>query len=365
MPYLLELPGLAQRVDAAPVVPKHTGLLEALRRFEPLSAATLATQRDGFTLHRRKVLDPDGVLVADDHEAWLAGELARDLGRGSVTAERLRPLGYQLSECTMDMLYFIADRGGAQDNFVQVEVELQHERVHRRLFSEYISHRALHNLSDLVREAEDGWPLDPAAQLPIGRDRYQLYRCVDVPAFLADAEQLKTADHAVRRRATLEVTDIEEGPNAKPPVTRRMTIDELDPGAKHWVWPARRLFDDWAASSAGRAGQRLCEHWALQIADYTSPEGRRDVEVIPLWTHTRPIAKVKSVANIHTLLGKLQSIDACRGAGFAWFFYMLHGTLVEPWAGKRVLKAAEDGLIVLPEHDYQILRRWNERGYGF
>ena len=103
----------------------------------------------------------------------------------------------------------------------------------------------------------------------------------------------------------------------------------------------------------------------MQISDYTSPQGHRDVSLIPLWTHTRKMAKIEKAPNVHTLLGKLQSIDSRRGADFAWFFYMLHGNLVSSWAGERVLKAAEQGLIVLPEHDYQILKRWDALPYSF
>lgn len=32
---------------------------------------------------------------------------------------------------------------------------------------------------------------------------------------------------------------------------------------------------------------------------------------------------------------------------------------------ERVLEAAEAGLIVLPEHDYQVLRAWQQAPYGF
>lgn len=32
---------------------------------------------------------------------------------------------------------------------------------------------------------------------------------------------------------------------------------------------------------------------------------------------------------------------------------------------ERVLEAAEAGLIVLPEHDCQVLRRWGDDQYGF
>jgi len=32
---------------------------------------------------------------------------------------------------------------------------------------------------------------------------------------------------------------------------------------------------------------------------------------------------------------------------------------------ERVLEAAEAGLIVLPEHDYRVLRRWGDASYAF
>ena len=44
---------------------------------------------------------------------------------------------------------------------------------------------------------------------------------------------------------------------------------------------------------------------------------------------------------------------------------MLHGNRVHDWAARRVLEAAEGGTIVLPEHDYRVLKAWEERPYGF
>lgn len=365
MRYLISLPGLDAAVERTAPSPKHTALLAALRRFEPLATVKLAAERDGYRLSRRKVLDTAGAVVAEDHEAWLASEAQKDGGRVRATADRLRVLNYHLSECALEKLYLIADHGGEQDNFIQVEIELRHERVVRRLFDERGGYRTLQDLDDLVRLAEEeGDRIPDEQQATIGRDHYELECCVDVRAFMRDAEALKVAEHERGRQGKLLVTDMEIGPDGKQ-ARRYMTIDEINPNAKHWVWPPRRLFIDWTASSAGRAGHRLSDHWALDIRDYTSPNGERDVSVIPLWTHTRKMAKIESAPNVHTLLGKLQSIDTRRGVNFAWFFYMLHGNLVRDWAGERILKAAKDGLIVLPEHDYQVLRRWEALPYGF
>ncbi len=50
---------------------------------------------------------------------------------------------------------------------------------------------------------------------------------------------------------------------------------------------------------------------------------------------------------------------------FAWFFYGLHGNLVRGGQLQRIVDAAEAGRIVLPEHDYQVLRAWSDDPYGF
>ena len=44
---------------------------------------------------------------------------------------------------------------------------------------------------------------------------------------------------------------------------------------------------------------------------------------------------------------------------------MLHGNRVHAWAGHRVIAAAEEVTIVLPEHDYRVLKSWQAEPYGF
>jgi hypothetical protein len=54
-----------------------------------------------------------------------------------------------------------------------------------------------------------------------------------------------------------------------------------------------------------------------------------------------------------------------RATECAWYFYGLHGNLVKSGQMERVFEAVRDGLIGLPEHDYEVLRRWHEAPYGF
>lgn len=88
---------------------------------------------------------------------------------------------------------------------------------------------------------------------------------------------------------------------------------------------------------------------------------------IPKWAHTKKIAALKDThrLDVYGLYGRLNQFDERVGMRFAWYFYGLHGNLVESKHLQRVLAGAEQGLIVLPEHDYRVLRRWGDASYGF
>jgi len=126
------------------------------------------------------------------------------------------------------------------------------------------------------------------------------------------------------------------------------------------------MFSDWALSSAGRSGARLCAHWAMQISDYTDPKGVRGMSLVPVRTSTLKLAEVDGrKGSAYELFGQLEKLDRRVKVPFAWYFYMLHGDRVNDAAGHRVIKAVEAGQIVLPEHDYRVLKAWEANTYGF
>ncbi|MBQ1557168.1 MAG: hypothetical protein IIZ69_03005, partial [Pseudomonas sp.] len=129
--YLIDIPGLADMVAAVPVDPadtKHQALLRALRAVPALETVEYATSRDGFSLVQHKVFDAGGALVHDDHRAWLAQEYVNDGARAGVTHQRLRAAGLRLAETEITKLYLVVDRGGAEENFLQLEVEVLVDR---------------------------------------------------------------------------------------------------------------------------------------------------------------------------------------------------------------------------------------------
>ena len=150
--------GLSEAVAGAPSDDRHAALLKAIRAVDGLGDAFLSTIRGGIRLLQRKVVTDTGELVHDDHRTWLAGELAREGDRPDSVLARLRPLGLRLTEVAVETLYIAVDRGGRQDNVVQLQIERLDEVIDRRLFSTYSDDWRLppEDLRDLLDAAEGG-----------------------------------------------------------------------------------------------------------------------------------------------------------------------------------------------------------------
>lgn len=358
--YELNIPELAGTVASCAPSAGHTALVHALQRLPGLGNITLATthyENGGSWLAKRAVYSATGERVHNDHEAWLRGELAADGGNAATTHRRLRAAGYRLAKTHVVDLHLVADHGGDQANFWQLFVHLQDERLDCELFNAHGLPPA--NERDLIMEAE-GYELPEDQRVRLRPPSYALARAADIGRFLKLADQMdaQEKDRVRERRYLLRSDDGTE---------ETRTHAQMDAGFDRYPCKARRLFDDWAASSAGRSGARLCQHWIMQLSDWTNPKtAERDVSLIPAWTFSKKLAKVQaSKGDVYAFYGKLQTLDRRVGVPFGWYFYMLHGNKVGDAAGNRAIEAAEQGLIVMPEHDYRVLRAWRARPYGF
>lgn len=369
-PYDLTSREVTELIGACAPDAKHAALLSVLRRFDALAGTRLATKRggDGSTyLSRRKVFTAAGALVHDDHVAWLREELESDAGEAPSTFARLSRSGYQLSRCDLTRLYFVHDRAGdSQADFIQAVVLQEDERLDVRAFGDFAWFTPK-DLADLVDLAV-GPELPEADRRAVGRSRYRLESLIDVEAFVREAEALDRHLRAAVRARTYAVTASYRppgAPGADPEDVR--THDELFPGWDKYPVKARRLFLDWANSSAGQSGARLCDHWVMTFSDWADPRtGQRHLSLVPNWTFAKQLAKVEArKGDAYTHFGRLQTLDRRVKVPFGWYFYMLHGNRVESESAERVLVDAEAGLIVLPEHDYRVLKAWQEQPYAF
>ncbi|MGB4010912.1 MAG: hypothetical protein WBL16_08045 [Zwartia sp.] len=366
--YEVDVPGLAQAVAACVPEPTHRALISCLRAFGQLSDAKLATTRggdDGHYLVRRKVLASNGAVVHEDHQVWIKEQLALDAGDASKTFTRLLDAKYLLSKCQLTKIYLVHDKG--TDNpaaFVQVAIRQEDEFIDARAFDKYVW-RTPANLADLL-DAVEGDPVPTGDRSRVRPPAYMLEAVVDVDAFVAEAEAIDAQVRKLLHQRTYKVTG-SIAPLDGAQTGEVKTHSELFPGWDRHPHKSRRLFNDWKNSSAGRSGARLCEHWVMQLSDWTDPTNKnRALGLVPMWTFPQKIARIDaSKGDTYTHFGKLQTLDRRVKVPFGWYFYMLHGNLVGDGSGKRVVADAEDGLIVLPEHDYRVLKAWREYGYGF
>ncbi len=365
-PYHLDLPGLAEAVAACVPDAKHAALVKTMCAFDEMGEARVATTRGGdgsYYLSRCKVLSHAGVVLHDDHEVWLREQLQADGGDANATLERVRAEGYLFSRCFLTKLYLVSDRGGTNPaDFAQATVYLEDERIDRVALSGYVWDKP-RTLADLLEIQGD--PVDETMKRPVGSPRYRLDEVVDVEAFvvLAERQDAHLRERLRARRYNL-TGSYRDGSSDESEVR---THDEMFPGWDKVPAKLRRIFLDWQASSAGRSGERFCDHWALTFSDWTDPNtGVRHLSYVPLWTFDKKLAEIESrKGDCYGHFSKLQTLDRRVKVPFAWYFYMLHGNRVHDGSGQRVLADAEAGLIVLPEHDYRVLKAWSEHPYGF
>lgn len=343
-----------------PVTKNHSALLTALAARTEYRGARYVMTQDMFSNQPARVIDAEGHEIAPDYRVWVNDQLAKHGGsvRGVWLAHK--DAGYWLTEIRPVLHYFVHDRGGDQDNFVQFAVWEEQEFAERQLFPREASW-GLPSAEELRLHAPDFGDVARFERRSRGEPRYQLDKAIDMHRF-AEAAETEFIDF-YRRRGDCRLIET----NSSTGEQRVVTVRELTPGYDRIQWRGRRFFDDWTTSSAGRAGERACTRWTFNTSDYTDPQGVRHLNFVPQWAHTRKIAPLKNThkLDVYSLYGKLTQLDERIGMSFAWYFYGLHGNLVRDAHMERVLEAAEAGLIVLPEHDYQVLRRWSNDPYGF
>lgn len=353
------IPGLAEAVADCPVTKSHAGLQKVMRKFAGLEKTTLTGIEglDGrMSLVKKKVLDAHGTVVHDDLGVWMKNQLAEDFGNARATYNRLVNAGFVISNCRLTVVYLVHDHGGAESNYLQAEIHVEDEWTDRLLFdpSPYSAPREPADLMDT-----HGPAISEAARVRIRPTAYRLARVVNVGALThaMETEDLAERNAFKQRRFIREEYGVP---------SREVDVDEAFPGWDKEPLRAKRVFCDWQNSSAGRSGARFWEHWMLDVQDRTDGKGERFLNYTPAWTTTLKLAKIPgNQGSAYEVFGKLEALDKRVGVPFAWFFFMLHGNRVKDAAGHKVLEAAEAGLIVLPEHDYQVLKAWSTHCYGF
>lgn len=349
--YDLQTDVLATIVAMTPVTEKHTALLEAFGTRTEFGRAHYVMTRGTFGDVAARVLDASGREIAADHRAWIDAQLAAHGGSARAVWQAHRERGYLLTEIMLQLHYFAYDRGGAQDNFVQIEVWEKQEFVVRELFPRD-DRSGLPDADELRRAWPGTSPVNRVPRRTLGVPCYRLKAAVDMQRLTTLGDLL----HAGQRLSGTEA----QASNVYG--MRGLTYDD-----ERRPWSGRRFLDDWTGSSAGRTGARLCKHWTFALWDRTSTTGERKLSFMPQWAHSRPVAALKDALalNAGNLYDQLIRFDRRIGMPFAWYFHALHGDLLRREHLSTVLDTTKSGQVALPEHDREVLHRWGADPYGF
>lgn len=350
--------GTTYRVD-------HKPLVDVLRSKTGLDTLRYSTFRDGFLYQRSHclVIDEHGESLGRLGE-WLPPQLEAAGGDPVKVWEAHRDGPLRLVNSRITKLLFAAPYGDAAHEYVQIEVSGHARYIESRLFSRS-PHDKPHRTEDLLDNFgfyESRFSVDD--QRPWGEPLYAFDRAFDLAAVLQTVDELDAESKARNERLVI-ITKTADSRQAE---LQRRPYFEAFPDQRDLLPPARRLFQDWDRSSAGRSGARFCDHWFVDYSSWKDTRfGRRSVSVIPQWATRRKMPKIVRAKNqtVFGLYDKLLKLDEKAGYPFAWYFFMLHGNRIEDWVGEMMAKAIESRVIELPEHDRVVLREWNEHRYGF
>lgn len=284
--------------------------------------------------------------MTEQPREWILGRMQRAGSAWRDEANRLRASKLRRTHFVSQPLYFTARYGPAAWDFLQVRVRLTHEAAAPSVLPE----------AWLCDKPEDagGWVSCDERAPALGPPWYELDEVVDVCAFVEERAARWRAEFVERLPmvADKRVTTIFVGENRR--IEHRLG-DLPDFPRTPGRWRLQRLFDDWAASSAGGSGENIERHWVIQDNE------------IPRWVNDpRLPSLVKTPARTDAdLLGRLASFDRKAGYPFAWYFYMLHGNKIRSAHGDWAWKLVGSGWLRLPDQDVEVFRRWAERPYGF
>lgn len=338
----------------------HAALLAALISRAGLVGVNLMRVQDGFTSPGR-VFDANKNVITENRKNWLQSELDAANGNALSVWEKHKDAGLLVSERQMSLIYISQPYGDGAGEFYQIEIYVTQEVIVRDLFQKSCwSHPK--DFYDLEEGCSCvGHRLD--SPMPVGEPLYEFYAACDIAAFVAEKNTAFKAERECESRRIVKLTNIASGESKTGsignffPESYGLSLDCHE----------KRLLDDWDASSAGQSGAKIHDYWFFRTWDYVKG-GERHFGAIPGWTTTKKLAAVEAKPrNItdYAIFDKLSRLDQRVGVPFGWYFFMLHGNRVHDWAGKRILKAVENGLIQLPDLDYLVLRRWYDNPYGF
>ena len=371
---LLNINELTRLAAAAPYDSSHAGLLSAFRDRYPDVEFNLAGTGGEWGLRDHGLVDAVGDKIADDFGEWARAEFEAIGQNIRFLWEKYKDAGLILTEIRGTRIYIAVPYSSEPDGFSQIEIEASHEVM------------ALHAFpNDLWGPPED---LDdlcfPTLLLPIQDQRelspwtYKFSRLTNTRHFLKEMVEVEHQNRLTQlpemEQKIIHTTSVTECEQVGPVCwdineeVRDIPFLEMFPDWLNRPLPGARFFQDWQESSAG--AWRLCDHWRLELCDYTEADGKRHMCFIPQWADADRGLELPEIspdyeASPYGVMESLLQFDEQLGVKFGWYFYALHGNRISGSAISVVARGIKEGKIRLPERDEKVVLRWAENSYGF
>lgn len=351
---------LANIIAEAPVTNGHTALLKELSAAFPRAKFEFMCADSSYWSTCGRLVDMRGHTVAEHAKDWLREQYQVAGDDAKAVYDRYRGDGLQRTEYEGRTLYIAVPTGSKADEFIQIEIDLYHEEhtkgvVFRDWYPEFGS-----GFEALERsfESQDS---DTSPEPQVISPYYRFARSTDIATFVARAAKFAQLEVTMGGGRTIRV--IEVGNSDVSHHDKTLSALRSD------TLPARRLFDDWQASSA--RNELFYRHWHIDsLGDnsaYKETHEPLQHDFIPGWNTSAKLPCVHKVEgeSSSTLLNKLTEFDQIAGYPFAWFFFMVHGNRIQGDVGHCIAEAVMDAEIQLPPSDKEVLLRWFQSPYGF
>jgi hypothetical protein len=339
--------------------PKHKKLLDALHSKTMMDSLRHAKTYDGL-MRDGGVYDSNHALIHNDVREWFDIQSNENDNNPHLVWEKFKDL--ELLNSTMDgaIEYFVCPIGNMADEFIQLEVYCWREKITHNLFNNR-PWSPVSEPSDLQDNGGSGRGYKLEQAIDTGNVYYEFKKIFIAFELIAKYNDIRAGNFKTHSSMMVK---------SRNPTTgqwEQISYADAFPEAVKSPSNPSRLIQDWNECSAGLGNHVFCDHWILTNTEWTDGTGKENMSIIPYWTTKKPITEIRYKKSItpYQLFDIAERIDKKSGYPFAWYFYMLHGNRVKDWFGVLMLKAAERGQIFMPEHDYQVLKRWNINKYGF
>ena len=343
MDHIVNTKRLAELGSQSKVSSNHQHVLYALAEVFPSMPIEYVGMEGGLGDLEKPLLDEQYSVITKFGEEWL-GQTLEDVGLDpSALSQKLSGGRLFTGSQTINDLYFSDRIGPDPEDFYQVKV-IEYTSINIwgciSCDSETIAHvKSLEELRRLIDK------LPECEQEVIRNPSYQLCGVINIRQYM------------LQKRNAAGLNFIEFSTNS--------SVFDIWPNFEYWSdevqsMPEQRFFDDWKSSSVSQHNPE--KNWFFEYKyDRDVKEPNLSAALFPFDELT--VVDYDREKTITEIMKELEEFDKQAGYPFAWYFFMVHGGLIDPRIGMIVNAHLNAGAVHLPVLDAVVLRRWSEQPY--